>query len=76
MSQLDIQNLRVRLGAHNLLASERTTQDFKVTRVVRHKDYDSRKLVSRMLRRDKKIKLTKRPQERNLWEEYLGVLKI
>ncbi|KAK4325433.1 hypothetical protein Pmani_003990 [Petrolisthes manimaculis] len=46
MSQLDIQNLRVRLGAHNLLAAERTTQDFKVTRVVRHKDYDSRKLYN------------------------------
>ncbi|KAK3848921.1 hypothetical protein Pcinc_044307 [Petrolisthes cinctipes] len=46
MSQLDIQNLRVRLGAHNLLAAERSTQDFKVTRVVRHKDYDSRKLYN------------------------------
>ncbi|XP_050721852.1 transmembrane protease serine 9-like [Eriocheir sinensis] len=46
MSQIDIQNLRVRLGAHNLLAVERTAQEVKVSRVVRHKDYDSRKLYN------------------------------
>ncbi|XP_045101819.1 transmembrane protease serine 9-like [Portunus trituberculatus] len=46
MSQLDIQNLRVRLGAHNLLAVERSVQEMKVSRVVRHKDYDSRRLYN------------------------------
>ncbi|KAK8377043.1 hypothetical protein O3P69_013589 [Scylla paramamosain] len=46
MSQLDIQNLRVRLGAHNLLAVERSVQEMKVSRVVRHKDYDSQRLYN------------------------------
>ncbi|XP_068211452.1 serine proteinase stubble-like [Palaemon carinicauda] len=46
MSQVDIQNLRVRLGAHNIRQQERTTQEYKVARVVRHKDYDSRRLYN------------------------------
>ncbi|KAK8745453.1 hypothetical protein OTU49_000193, partial [Cherax quadricarinatus] len=46
MSQIDIQNLRVRIGAHNIKAFERSTQEFKVSRVVRHKDYDSKRLYN------------------------------
>ncbi|XP_042873165.1 transmembrane protease serine 9-like [Penaeus japonicus] len=46
MSQFDIANLRVRLGAHNIVTMESTAQDFKVTRVVRHKDYNSMKLYN------------------------------
>ncbi|XP_066971123.1 serine proteinase stubble-like isoform X2 [Macrobrachium rosenbergii] len=46
MSQVDIQNLRVRLGAHNIRQQERTVQEYKVARVVRHKDYDSRRLYN------------------------------
>nr|XP_045620801.1 serine protease 44-like [Procambarus clarkii] len=46
MSHLDIANLRVRVGAHNIHLAERTAQEFKVSRVVRHKDYDSRKLLN------------------------------
>lgn len=46
MSQVDIQNLRVRLGAHNIRSFEASSQDFKVARVVRHKDYDSRRLYN------------------------------
>nr|XP_027227473.1 transmembrane protease serine 9-like [Penaeus vannamei] len=46
MSQFDISNLRVRLGAHNIMSRESTAQEFKVTRVVRHKDYNSMKLYN------------------------------
>ncbi|XP_047478659.1 serine protease 44-like [Penaeus chinensis] len=46
MSQFDISNLRVRLGAHNIMTRETTAQDFKITRVVRHKDYNSLKLYN------------------------------
>ncbi|XP_042221600.1 transmembrane protease serine 9-like [Homarus americanus] len=46
MSQYDIQNLKVMIGAHNIRAVERSVQEFKVTRVVRHKDYDSKKLYN------------------------------
>ncbi|XP_071539048.1 uncharacterized protein [Panulirus ornatus] len=60
MSRMDIQNLRVRLGAHNLRTTERTAQEFKVSRVVRHKDYDSKKLYNdvAMLTLDRDVDFT------------------
>ncbi|XP_064092189.1 transmembrane protease serine 9-like [Macrobrachium nipponense] len=58
MSQVDIQNLRVRLGAHNIRQQERSVQEYRVSRVVRHKDYDSRRLYNdvAMLTLDKEVR--------------------
>ncbi|KAK7070281.1 Tryptase gamma [Halocaridina rubra] len=60
MSQVDIQNLRVKLGAHNIRASEPSVQEFKVSKVVRHKSYDSRRLYNdvAMLTLDGEIQYT------------------
>ncbi|CAL4072555.1 unnamed protein product, partial [Meganyctiphanes norvegica] len=46
MSSHDVSRLRVRLGAHNIQTTEASAQDFKVKKVVRHKDYDARKLFN------------------------------
>ena len=45
MSGLELGRLRVVLGAHNLHQQEVTTQEFTTVTVVRHRAYDSAKLV-------------------------------
>jgi hypothetical protein len=49
MSKYDVQNLKVVLGDHNLKQQGETRGDvieYSVKRVIRHKHFDSNKLVS------------------------------
>ena len=45
MSKYDVQNLRVRLGDHNIKDNDRQTVEKRVKRVIRHKGFSSSTLV-------------------------------
>ena len=49
MSKYDVQNLRVRLGDHNIKDNDSQTVVKHVKRVIRHKGFSSSTLVSKII---------------------------